>query len=1101
MIRQVFILFAITLPGIAFSSASVISADSTQAVLKDSTGKKEWDVAASHGPSKGIEFDTDEGTWMSVDVSPDGKKIVFDLLGDIYIMPIDGGKATLLSGGTPYETQPRFSPDGSKISFTSDREGCDNIWIMDVDGKNPHSLTKEKDRQTNNAVWMPDGQYLIARKHYRNTRSLGAGEMWMYHISGGDGVQITKRRNWQQNASDPAVSPDGRYIYYDEDVSAGNAYEYNRDPYGVIYVIHRVDLETGKAIRFVTGTGGSVRPQPSPDGKLLAFVRRVRLNSVLYLRDLETGEEWPIYDKLSRDAQETWAIFGVHPGFSWTPDSKNIVISAKGKIWKINITTKVDDPLRDRRSTRREATQIPFNVHVKQTITDALRFPQEVAPDKFDVKMLRWVTVAPDGKSVLYQALGHLYMKSLPNGEPRRLTADDHFEFYPAFSRDGQWVVYTTWTDKDKGAVFKVKTSGGQGIKLTAAKGTYTEPSFSSDGKRILFVKNGGDLLRGQTFSDNPGIYWMSSDGGPTTLITDEGSTPLFNKKGDRIYLISNEVEKTALISVNMLGGDRRVHLTSDNAQQIVPSPNEQWVAFTERYNSYIATLPHTGQTIQIGPSTSDFPVKRITRDAGMYLNWSPDSKTVYWSLGPELFSRKLTDTFKFVDGAADSVKEKPDTSGIYIGFKSPTDKPNGSIALVGATVITMKGDEVLSNATILIEQNRIKVIGTGNQVAIPSGTKTIDVTGKFIMPGMIDVHAHGPAGSIGIQPQQNWAFYASLAFGVTTEHDPSNDTEEIFASSELLKAGTIVGPRLYSTGTILYGAEGSYKAVINNLEDAKSHLRRLKAVGAFSVKSYNQPRRDQRQQVIEAGRELQMMVVPEGGSTFFWNMSMILDGHTGIEHCLPVSPLYKDVITLFSKSNTGYTPTLIVAYGGLMGENYWYAHSKVWENERLLTYVPRSIIDSRSRRRMMVEDDDWNHVENAKATKDLVDAGTKAQLGAHGQLQGLGAHWELWMFAQGGMTPMQAIRCATLYGAQYIGLDKDLGSLEPGKLADLIVMDKNPLENIRNSESISYVMINGRIYNAATMNQIGNQPVKREAFYWESGKDPGAVSVDTDIE
>ncbi|MEK9139221.1 MAG: amidohydrolase, partial [Bacteroidota bacterium] len=629
-----------------------------------------------------------------------------------------------------------------------------------------------------------------------------------------------------------------------------------------------------------------------------AFVRRVRLNSVLYLRNIETGEEWPIYDKLSRDAQETWAIFGVYPGFSWMPDGKNIVISARGKIWKIDVATKT-------------ATQIPFKVHVKQSITDALRFPQEVAPDKFDVKMLRWVTVSLDGKWVVFQALGHLYVKSLPGAEPKRLTTDEHFEFYPSFSSDGQWIVYSTWTDRDKGALYKVKASGGKGVRLTTLKGTYTEPSFSRDGKRIIFVKNGGDLLRGQTFGSDPGIYWMSSEGGQPTLVTEEGSSPLFNKKGDRIYLISNEGEKTALISVNMLGGDRRVHITSDNAQQIVPSPDEQWVAFTERYNSYVATLPHTGQAIQIGPSTSDFPVKRFTRDAGMYLNWSSDSKTVYWSLGPELFSRKLTDTFKFVEGATDSVKEKPDTSGIHIGFKAPTDKPTGSIALVGATVITMKGDEVIPNATILIEQNRIKTIGAASQVAIPSGTRTVDLVGKFIMPGMIDVHAHGPAGSIGIQPQQNWAFYANLAFGVTTEHDPSNDTEEVFASSELLKAGMVVGPRLYSTGTILYGAERSFKAVINNLDDAKSHLRRLKAVGAFSVKSYNQPRRDQRQQVIEAGKELQMMVVPEGASTFFWNVSMVLDGHTGIEHSIPVSPLYKDVISLFSQSKTGYTPTL----------------------------------------------------------------------------------------------------------------------------------------------------------------------------------------------
>ncbi len=1057
---------------------------------KDSVKKTDdkWDVAAKHGPSTDIEFKTNEGTWISLDASPDGKKIVFDLLGDIYIMSIEGGEATLLSGGTPYEVLPRFSHDGKQISFTSDREGCDNIWVMNVDGTNRHSITKEKDRQTNGAVWTPDGQYLIARKHYRNTRSLGAGEMWMYHISGGDGVQLTKRRNWQQNASDPAISPDGRYVYFDEDVSPGNQFDYNRDPYGVIYVINRLDRETGKLQRYIGGNGGSVRPQPSPDGKYIAFVRRVRLNSVLYLHNIETGEEWPLWDALSRDAQEAWAIFGAYPNFSWTPDNKFIVISAKGKIWKVNVAAKT-------------ATQIPFSVNVKQTITEALRFKQQVAPDKFDVKMLRWVQTAPNGKSVIYQALGHLYLKDLPNGTPRRLTSNEHFEFYPSWSADGKWIVYTTWTDSEKGAVYKVKSSGGSGMKVSSVRGTYTEPSFSRDGKRIVFVKNGGDRLRGQTYTNEPGVYWIPSDGGTATFITEEGSAPIFNKKGDRVFLTSNEGEKTALISMNLTGGDRRVHLTSDNAQQIVPSPDEQWVAFTERYNSYISPLPLTGQAVQIGPSTSDFPIKRITRDAGMYLHWSPDGKTVYWSLGPELFSRTLANSFKFVEGAPDSIPEKPDTTGIEIGFKSAFDKPDGSIALTGATVITMKGDEVISNATILIEQNRIKSIGTSNSVAIPSGTKTIDVAGKYIIPGIVDVHAHGPAGSVGITPQQNWAFYASAAFGVTTEHDPSNDTEEVFASSELVKAGEVVGPRMYSTGTILYGAEGSFKAVINSLDDAKSHLRRLKAVGAFSVKSYNQPRREQRQQIIEAGRELEMMVVPEGGSTFFWNMSMILDGHTGIEHSLPVSPLYKDVVTLFSKSHTQYTPTLIVTYGGIMGENYWYSNTNVWENQRLLTYTPRAIIDARSRRRMKVEEDDWGHIENAKAAKMLSDAGTKVNLGAHGQLQGLGPHWELWMLAQGGMTPMEAIRCATINGAHYLGLDDDIGSLEVGKLADLVVMDKNPLENIRNSESVHYVMLNGRLYDATTMDEIGTRQKKREPFYWEGGMDPGAETIEMDLD
>ncbi len=1073
--------FTRTTLAILFSLLFTLNLSAQQAV-RDTTAKKDstkpadtkWDVTAKHAATSDVEFDTDEGTWMAVDVSPDGKQLVFDLLGDIYTMPITGGSATLLAGGPAYETQPRFSPDGKKISFTSDRDGTDNIWMMDTDGKNPKQITKEKERQTNNAVWSMDGKYIVARKHYRNNRSLGAGEMWMYYIGGGDGLQLTKRRNWEQDAGEPSLSPDGRYLYYSEDVSSGGGFQYNKDPYGVIYVIQRLDMQKGGTEQFIRGEGGSVRPQVSPDGKTIAFVRRVRLKTVLYLYNVESGVETPIYDNLNRDAQETWALFGVHPGFSWTPDGKNIVISAKGHFWKINIQTK-------------EAAQIPFTAKVKQTITDVVRFPQEVAPEKFDVKMLRFTTVSPDQKSVIYTALGKLYIKELPNGTPRRITDDNaNLEIHPSFSADGKWIVYATWNDIDKGAIWKVQPNGSSRKKLTSRTGHYVEPRFSNDGSKIVFRRAGGDGLRGNTYSKEQGIYMMSLGGGKPTLVTEEGSTPIFNKTGDRIYLASGEGDKTALISVGLSGQERKVHLTSDNASEIIPSPDDQWVAIAERFQTFIAVFPKTGQAVNIGPNTSEYPLKKVTRDAGEYLNWSSDSKKLYWSLGPELYSRELTNTFKFVEGAKDSVQEKPDTTGLYIGFSAPTDNPTGSIALTGATVISMKGDEVLSDATIVVERNRIKAIGKSGSVTIPANAAKVDVSGKYIMPGLIDVHAHIGTGSNDITPQTHWGYYANLGFGVTTAHDPSSGTEMVFSNSEMLKAGILVGPRLYSTGTILYGAEAQFKAIINSLDDAMSHLRRLKAVGAFSVKSYNQPRRDQRQQVIEAARALKMMVVPEGGSTFFWNMSMILDGHTGIEHSIPVSPLYKDATTLLAKSKTGYTPTLIVSYGGLWGENYWYMKTKVWENERLLTFTPRSIIDSRSRRRMMADEDDWNYMENAKAAKGALAAGAKVQLGAHGQLQGLGAHWELWMFVQGGMTPLEAIRSGTLSGAEYLGLDKDLGSLEAGKLADLIVLDKNPLENIQNSETITYVMKNGRLYNAKTMDEIGNHPKKRGTFYWE---------------
>ncbi|MEK6649866.1 MAG: amidohydrolase, partial [Bacteroidota bacterium] len=630
---------------LSFLAALSISAWSQPNSPQDSVKKAAaWDVTAPHGPGNDIAFDTDEGTWMSLDVSPDGSTIVFDLLGDIYAIPFAGGEAKPLRAGASYDVQPRFSPDGNRISFTSDRDGIDNLWIMNADGTSPKQITKEKDRQVNNGVWTPDGQYLVGRKHYRNTRSLGAGEMWLNHVGGGNGLQLTKRRNWQQDAGEPAVSPDGRYLYWSEDVTPSGGFEYNKDPYGIIYAIQRLDRETGKVERYVDGAGGSVRPQPSPDGKTIAFVRRVRLQTVLYVYDIESGRDTPIYRDLSRDQQEAWAIFGVYPGFSWTPDNCSIVVWAGGKIRRIDVRTGA-------------VTDIPFQVRSKHRITEAVRFAQDVAPDDFDVKMLRWASVSPDRKSVLFGALGKLYVRPLPDGHPRRLTTDDrNLEFYPSFSPDGKWIVYTTWNDDEMGAVRKVSARGGAPTVLTRTKGTFVEPSFSPDGKRIVYRRTGGDDLRGALYSRDRGIYSMSADGGSATLVTDEGALPRFNKTGDRVYLISGEGDKTALVSMGLAGEKRFVHLLSENAQEIALSPDEQWVALVERYHVYLAVFPRTGQAVNIGPASTDYPMKKLTRDAGNSISWSSDSRTLYWTLGPELFSRDVTNTFTFVPGAKDSV-------------------------------------------------------------------------------------------------------------------------------------------------------------------------------------------------------------------------------------------------------------------------------------------------------------------------------------------------------------------------------------------------------------------------------------------------------------
>ena len=1053
-----------------------------QAKSKADTEQEKWSVNNPKGEFKTVNIDVNQGTWMNVDVSPDGKTLVFDLLGDIYTMPIKGGEAKALMTDIAWQMQPRFSPDGKYIAFTSDQGGGDNIWIMNTDGSSAKAVTEETFRLLNSPAWSSDGNYLVARKHFTGSRSLGAGEVWMYHKTGGNGVMLTKRPNQQKDLGEPAFSHDGKYVYFSQDATPGKTFHYSKDSVKGIYKIKRLNLATGEIKVVLSGTGGAIRPTPSPDGKYLAFISRDDFQSNLYLYDLKSGEEQLIYQGLDRDMQETWAIHGVYTNMAWLPNSKAMVFWADGKIHQLDIQTK-------------KAQQIPFHVKTRKKMQTALRFKQTLDQDQFDVKMLRDIKVSPDGRRVVFEAMGHIYTRAIANGKAKgkakRLTKqNDHFELNPSFSRDGKKIVYSTWHDEKLGAIRVVSSRGGKGKVLTQEPGKYIEPSFSPDGKSVVFRKISGGYITDPKWGLNAGIYTVSAKGGKAKLITENGVMPHFGAKNDRIYVLRNG-EMPQLVSVSLspstLEDAEHSLYQGKFATEYKVSPDGQYLAFAERFKVFVTPFTERGQVIDIGPKAKNLPVEKLSMRAGENINWNGKSNELYWNLGPDLYQASVAGLFDIGAEHTDQQAKADSPVKTYLGYKHKTDRPSGVLALVGGKIITMEGNNIIDNGVIVIESNKIIALGNRAEVTIPDDAKIINVTGKSIIPGLIDAHAHGPQGSSEIIPQQNWKNYAGLTFGVTTIHDPSNDTSEFFAASEMQKAGDIVAARLFSTGKILYGATAAgYTSHVDSLDDAKFHIERLKKAGAFSVKSYNQPRRNQRQQLIEAARQANMMVVPEGGSLLQHNLTMVIDGHTTLEHSISTAKIYDDIKQLWSQSQMAYTPTLGVAYGGIWGENYWYDTTEVWKHPRLSQYVPNEFLDPRAMRRPKAPHHHYNHINVAKVAKELKDLGIKVNAGGHGQREGLAMHWEMWMMAQGGMTPLEALEAATISPAKTFGLDSQIGSLKVGKLADLAVIDGDVSQDIRISDRVIYTMVNGRLYNAATMNEIGNYDNKRKKFYFE---------------
>ncbi len=1085
-------------------------------------GKADDDGLSLKG-TRQVSFETTEGTWLSLDVSPNGQQIVFELLGDLYLLPVEGGEAEPLTTGMAFDSQPRFSPDGERVVFVSDRDGTDNVWTLAVDGSDPRQLTKETGKFLFvSPEFAPDGSHVIVSK---TSWGLRTHELWAYHVDGGKGIQMTVAAassdtptNQRSNTLGAIYSPDGRYLYFARKYG-GFAYNLQFPQWQIV----RRDLRTGEEDYLTQAQGSAFRPRLSPDGTLLVYGTRYEQQTGLRIRDLETGEDdWLAYP-VEHDEQESRFTRDLLPGYAFTPDGEAILLNVDGGIRRLEIASG-------------ELSEVSFTASVEQSLGPQLYFPYRLGLGPVKARMLMGPQLSPDGSQLAFSSFFQVHVYDLSSGDIRTLTPDGPAAeggraFHPAWSPDGRELAYVSWSSSG-GHLWRVRANGrSKPVQVSERPSFYSEPAWSPDGTRILALRAASyDRLYKENdwgWTIGSDLVWFDRRGGEASLIAPSRGfqRPHFGPESDRIYLYN---WSTGLSSLRYDGTDRRDHLAVKgtgilltdeevSADDVRLSPDGTHALAQHASQLYLIRLLNPNLSgLSLSLANANLPMARITDIGADFFGWSEGGESIFWTVGNQLYQRPLdsvafqeedaeeADTEKGAEESepaesaetAESGEEEADPVGADeeeiaethesvstypIALYRPRHEPSGTLVLQGATVLSMEENAApIENATVVIVDNRIESVGSEPLEPVPDGAEVVDVHGTYLLPGFVDTHAHHRL-LRGILEDANWGFLANLAYGVTTGLDVQPGTTDVIAYEDLIDAGLVTGPRALSTGPGIF-SDNNFRSV----EHARAVLRRYKDhYGVRNLKAYLSGDRGQRQYLAQAAAELKLMPTTEGALDMRMNLTHAIDGFSGNEHALPVVNLYEDVVQLVARSGMSYTPTLLVAYGGPFAENYFYTRESPHRDPKLRRFMPSNAIAGRTLRTQWFLDEEFTFPRLAAQAAKIIRAGGRVGVGAHGQLQGLGYHWEMWALAAGGLAPMEVLTAATRHGAEIIGVQEDLGTVSQGKLADLVLLAEDPREDIRNTNSLRYVVKNGELFDASSMDKLWPEQAPLPEMWW----------------